>query len=203
MARGGPLAAWLGPALREENHDHHRSNGSSRPGEPRQWDLPPCSRAPPAIRAACLALAQRAAALAQAPFFIRPVTPHALPPPSQRQKLRPVEHLQPALGAGLQRSVDRQGSPRISVRAFPLHSGKAEAARDPLPAVATHRFCCRRGRTPSPPRQTRRARGRRPRSVVVPPIARRSHHGRERKPSQPSRCGPHSNQSRNRYFPMS
>jgi len=101
MARGGPLAAWLGPALREENHDHHRSNGSSRPGEPRQWDLPPCSRAPPAIRAACLVLAQRTAALAQAPFFIRPVTPHALPPPSQRQELRQVEHPQPALGAGL------------------------------------------------------------------------------------------------------
>src|ERR1700731_1448488 len=100
-----------------------------------------CSRAPPAIRAACLAVAQRAAALAQAPFFIRPVTFHALTP-SQRQELRPVEPLQPALGAGLQRSVYRQGSPRISVRAFPLHSGKAETARDLLPAVATHRFCC-------------------------------------------------------------
>jgi hypothetical protein len=115
-------------------------------------NLPPCSRAPPAIRAACLALAQMAAALAQAPFFIRPVTFHALTPPSQRQELRPVEHLQPALGDGLQRSVYRRGSPRISVRAFPLHSGKAQTARDLLPAVATHRFCCRRGRTPAPPR---------------------------------------------------
>jgi uncharacterized protein len=52
IAREGVLGARFDLAL-EENHDHHhRSDGSSRPDDPLQRDLPPCDRAPTAIRAA-------------------------------------------------------------------------------------------------------------------------------------------------------